>query len=289
MTAPRPPRTARIAALALAWLTLILLAAPARAQEVSEETVAFFRQNCTSCHTVGGGRLAGPDLKGVNERRDAAWLTRFVMDPKAMIDSGDPYAQELLRAARGVFMPPVPGLTRERVVKLIEMLAVESAKEKSQFAGMQIDDRPLTPIDVERGRRLFEGRERLTGGGPSCLSCHEVDGTGVLGGGLLGPDLTAAYARLEGRKALSAWLSAPPGLTMQPVFRTKPLEGDEVLALVAFLKQSAENGKPATGRGSLAYLLSGVGGVALLLLAFDLIWKRRLRGVRRTLVGGSAR
>jgi len=147
----------------------------------------------------------------------------------------------------------------------------------------------LTAVDVERGRRLFSGRESFKSGAPSCLSCHQVADLGSLGGGLLGPDLTAAYSRLEGRKALSAWLSAPPSLTMQPVYKAHPLEGDEILALVAWLKHSTESGTTTAPRGSLPFLLWGIGGVVLLLGAFDLIWRRRLRGVRRTLVGGSSR
>ena len=67
-----------------------------------------------SCHTIGGGRLTGPDLKGVTERADEAWLVDFILDPKGVIDSGDPYAAELLREARGVYMTQVPGIDRRR-------------------------------------------------------------------------------------------------------------------------------------------------------------------------------
>src|SRR5690606_2738460 len=47
------------------------------------EPAADFKQNCMSCHTVGGGRLVGPDLKDVTERKDREWLTRFILDPKS--------------------------------------------------------------------------------------------------------------------------------------------------------------------------------------------------------------
>jgi mono/diheme cytochrome c family protein len=35
-----------------------------------QEAADFFRQNCISCHTVGGGRLTGPDLKNVTQRKE---------------------------------------------------------------------------------------------------------------------------------------------------------------------------------------------------------------------------
>lgn len=182
----------------------------------SEETIAFFEANCMSCHTIGGGRLTGPDLKGLTERRELDWLVEFIPDPKGMIDRGDPYAAKLFQDARGVYMTKVPGIDRALAEKLVAFIAVESAKESSRYAGLQISDRPLTAVDVERGGRLFRGADSFASGAPACLSCHTVQGIGGLGGGRLGPDLTSVYARLEGRNPLAAWLSAPPGLTMQP-------------------------------------------------------------------------
>ena len=271
-------------------LLLLCAAAPARAAQdaPSEETVQYFKLNCTSCHTIGGGRLTGPDLKNVEERRERAWLTEYLQDPKAVLDRGEPYSQELLRAARGVYMPAPPGMTRARAAKLLDLIAVESALEKSQFVGLQISDRPLTEVDVAAGRALFLGRARLQGGGTACISCHTLGGLGGFGGGRLGPDLTGAYARLEGRKALAAWLSAPPALVMQPVFGDKPLDGEEVLALVAFLKQAAESGVTEAPPRALAFVLSAIGLATVLLMSMDFLWRRRFRTVRRRLVAGSA-
>ena len=89
-----------------------------------------FQQNCVSCHTIGGGRLTGPDLKGVTERRDHAWLLRYLPDPKALIDSGDPIATQLFQEARGVIMPPPPLLTPAMADALISMIEAESKLER---------------------------------------------------------------------------------------------------------------------------------------------------------------
>lgn len=266
-------------------LSLSLAAPIARAtQTVSEEATLFFERNCQSCHTIGGGRLAGPDLKGVLERRDREWLVRFLPDPKGVIDGGDAYAQQLLADARGVYMPTLPGMTKELAGKLLDLIEVESKLEKSRFAGTQISERPLTPQDIERGRDLFVGRTALTGGAPACLSCHTTSGASGLGGGRLGPDLTDAYARLEGRKALGAWLSAPPSPTMQPVFRDQKLDGEEVLALIAYLKDEAERAREHSGMSPVLFIVSSVGLCALVLVAFDFAWRQRYRAVRRPLV-----
>ena len=45
---------------------VLSMAAIGQAQEAED----FFRQNCVSCHTVGGGRLTGPDLKNVTGRKE---------------------------------------------------------------------------------------------------------------------------------------------------------------------------------------------------------------------------
>jgi cytochrome c551/c552 len=78
---------------------------PAWAQ--TSKAVGFFRQNCASCHTIGGGRLTGPDLENVTQREERAWLVQFLQNPKAMIGSGDPYALKLQQEARGVMMPMI--------------------------------------------------------------------------------------------------------------------------------------------------------------------------------------
>ncbi len=265
-----------VALLSLIWIFPTAL----RAQEAA----VFFRQNCHNCHTIGGGRLTGPDLKNVIQRKDRAWLEQFVLNPKLTIDSGDPYALQLQQEARGVVMPNVVGLTPARVQALLDLIEAESKLEKSQFVGLQISNRPFTPAEVAEGRDIFLGNKRLANGGASCVSCHTVKGIGGLGGGKLGPDLTRVYERLLGRRGLAAWLLAPASPTMQPIFKTRPLQTEEVLPLVALLEDSARQGGEADSTPQFNFLLLGFGGAVLGLLAFDAIWKRRFRAVRRPMV-----
>ena len=37
---------------------------------------AIFKANCTACHMIGGGRLVGPDLQGITEKRTKDWLKK---------------------------------------------------------------------------------------------------------------------------------------------------------------------------------------------------------------------
>lgn len=265
---------------------VLLLAFPAfiRAQQPAE----FFQQNCTSCHTIGGGRLVGPDLKDVTQRKDRAWLGRFLQNPKAMIDTRDPYALQLQQDARGIVMPAIPGMTADRANALLDFIEAESKSGKAAAAG-GISDQPFTPVDVAEGRKLFLGVRPFANGGPSCISCHTVGTLGGLGGGRLGPDLTLVYERLGGRKAVGAWLTAPATTTMQSVFRRKPLKPEEIPLLLAFFEDAASQGLPADSVSLLKFFMLGFGGMFLGLVFLQAAWKGRFHAVRRLLVRGQHR
>jgi mono/diheme cytochrome c family protein len=264
---------------------MAVFAATAAAQEAAD----FFRQNCISCHTVGGGRLTGPDLKNVTQRKEREWLIEFLQSPQSMLDKGDPYALKLQQEARGVVMPVISGMSKDRAQALLGMLDAESKLPKSQFAGMQISDRPFTRYDISQGRLIFLGERALINAGPACISCHAVKGNGALGGGRLGPDLTRVYERLQGRKNMAAWLFAPATPTMSSVFKQHGLKPEEILPLIAFFEDSARRGGQDDSAARLNFFLLGIGGAALGLVVMDAAWKRRFRSVRRTLVENSRR
>jgi len=261
-------------------LPLTILAGTAAAQTPAVD----FKQTCSSCHTIGGGRLTGPDLKGVLERRDRDWLTGFILDPAGVIASGDPYAAKILAAAGGVRMPPIAGMSRDRAAALLDLIEAESAKEKSQFAGTAVPERPLTEEDVRIGREIFVGTRPLAASGPACISCHAMGDVGWLGGGTLGPDLTRIFEKYGDRKRLGAWLTAPATQTMLPTFKDHPLEGEEILGLVAYFRTAARELEEDRAPRALVFILLGLAGSAGALVLFQRAWKQRFTGVRRRLI-----
>jgi len=64
----------------------------------------FQSKGCTACHTIGKGKLAGPDLSGVTQRRSVDWLKRWLKDPPAMIGS-DSIADAMVVEFKNVKMP----------------------------------------------------------------------------------------------------------------------------------------------------------------------------------------
>lgn len=252
------------------------------------EPEAFFKKNCASCHTIGGGKLTGPDLKDMHLRKDDQWIKDFINDPMEIINSGEPYALKILEESRGVVMPKVGGLTPFITQSLLDLIKKESQKEKSIFGGAGVEDRPLTKIDIEIGKQLFMGEKTFKNNGVACIACHQVNGMGSLGGGRLGPDLTKVYSRLGGKKALSAWLGSPSSETMTPIYNNHPIDESEVLPLVAFFKdlnKSELSGE--SGKQDFIFMLIGIMGLIFSLIIFDLIWGNRLQSIRKQFVKGA--
>ncbi|HEY6946245.1 MAG TPA: cytochrome c [Candidatus Acidoferrum sp.] len=269
--------------------TVPVLAGLCAASVSGQQPSDFFRQNCISCHTIGGGRLTGPDLKDVTKQKDRAWLEHFIQNPKAVIDSGDPFALQLQQDARGVVMPTIPGMNPQTAKALIDFIDAESLVTKSRFGGVSISDRPFTPNDVAKGMALFTGNQKLGQGGPPCISCHTLGTVGGLGGGRLGPDLTRVYERLGGRKAVGTWLSAPGTQTMQSVFRQHPLQSEEILPLLSVFEDASKRSQPVDTTSEINFFVTGFAGTGLGLLLMGWIWQSRLRSIRRSLVSAAQR
>ncbi|MCP3162557.1 c-type cytochrome [Myxococcus qinghaiensis] len=242
---------------------LAVLAAPSALAQASGQGAQLFTQRCATCHSVGEGDRIGPDLHGVLERRDEAWLTRFIKSPGALIDAGDPVAGELLTKFNGVRMPDQALSDAERT-SLFAFFRECTQKGKggckpSPAEKMGTD---ATPEEVARGRSLFEGTEPLTNGGAACISCHDVRGLGIAGGGTLGPNLTFAFARM-GEKGMRPALAKLEGPMMGALYAKAPLVEEEQYALKAYLADASRDGsRPRADRDF--FYLGVVGLVAAL-------------------------
>ncbi len=280
-SAMKPARIIRLGFLVIGTCACLGIAAPTRADSPKD----YFRENCSMCHSVGGGDLGGPDLKGVTTRKDRAWLVKFLQDPKAVIDSGDPYAARLLHDAQGLVMPEPSDMTPALANALLDYIEGERTPATSGTPAAARDE-PFTPADAALGRELFLGERPFANGAPACVSCHTLETVGGLGGGRLGPDLTHVYDRLGGRKGVGAWLSSPPTPIMQSLFRRSALRPEEITPLLAIIDDAGRRAGPAGMSSMVTFVLLGVGGMAAGLALLQLVWRGRLRAVRRPMVRG---
>lgn len=276
---PVPPGTAPSAAPAPS-------ASPSADSAGPSPAALFFGKRCGGCHSIGEGDRAGPDLLGVMKRRDRKWLTAFIRGPSAVIDSGDSTANELLNKFKGARMPD-QALSDDELNQTFAYLEECSLKGGCKLATAKVKPaKEATPADIAAGKALFEGSEALLNGGAPCISCHNVRGAGLVGGGTLAKDLTHAYARL-GEQGTSSALASTPFPIMKDLYGKKPLSDQEAFRLKAFLySASADPAAPPTDHdffyiGALAALVS--------FGAISAAWGKRLRGVRKSIVERGAR
>jgi mono/diheme cytochrome c family protein len=233
----------------------------------------IYTKICAACHTVGGGKRVGPDLKGVSERRDEAWLISFIKSSQAMVNSGDATAVKLFEEYNKVPMPDTAASEADikavlAYIKKLEAGGGDAAATDEAAAPVFVS----TPEDVAAGRELFQGTVRLENGGPACNSCHNVDGDAVFGGGALARDLTKVFSRM-GAAGVGAMLSTPPQI-MEQAYRGTPVTPDEIRQLTGFLQEVDKSEAQPRDYG-IMLLGGGVGGVIVLMLLYGVFWGRR--------------
>lgn len=238
------------------------IAAASPMAQSSEEGKTIFQAKCSGCHTVGGGKLVGPDLKGVTQQRDLQWIKDFIRDPNAMFAAGDPTAEQLLKEFNNVKMPPL-GLSPAEVDSVVAYL-------ENPGADATAPAQPGPAGDPAAGEKLFTGQLQLTNSGTSCISCHSVNNVGGLGGGTLGPDLTQVYTRY-GEAGLNAALKNITFPTMVGVFVKNPITPQEQAHLAAFFKQVNQR-PPAPAANTWLFLGFGLALAGVLFGVLLIFW-----------------
>jgi mono/diheme cytochrome c family protein len=258
--------------------TVYLAGCSSRYNAAALDGQSIFVANCNACHTIGGGNLAGPDLKGVTEQQSQEWLVNFISNPDGVITSGDPTAKKLLRENNYVVMPNM-GLTTQQILAVLNYIKAESSLtvRPTPIATQGIN---LPQGNAANGEAIFLGYSPLKNGAPFCIGCHRIDDTGLLGGGTLGPDLSNAYT-VYGEAGLDGILSNLPFLTMRPIYANNSFTDQEKADLLAFMKSVA--GEPTVDKEPVIIGIS-LAGFLVIMLAFAIVWRNRIRSVRKQLV-----
>jgi protein SCO1/2 len=98
------------------------------ATTVQKDGRYLFARHCAACHTIGHGDKIGPDLLGVVDVRDHAWLVRQIATPDEMLASKDPIATTLWNKYKHVNMPNLR-LDQDEVSLIIDFLKDPSAQQ----------------------------------------------------------------------------------------------------------------------------------------------------------------
>jgi len=142
------------------FLIFLLVASFSSFGQTAEDEKNFAQ--CKACHTIGGGKLVGPDLKGVTERRDEAWLIKFVQNSQALIQSGDETAIKVFEENSKIPMPS-HSLTDDQVKGILKYIAaggkVAGGEKAQEETVVKTGETKVIPAVEEREAR---GKLRVT-------------------------------------------------------------------------------------------------------------------------------
>lgn len=132
-------------------ITLLLITgsgftASAQDMATAEKT---FKQTCAACHSIGKGRLVGPDLANINDRRPEDWIVNFVKSSQTVIKSGDKYADSLFTAYNKTLMPDHANLNDGQIKDLIAYIDTKSTAPSASTAapGETVNQTTVKPAD----------------------------------------------------------------------------------------------------------------------------------------------
>lgn len=252
----------------------------------AQDGAAVFKQTCSACHTIGGGKLVGPDLKGVNTKRSEDWIINFVKNAQAF---GEKDADAKAIIAEFGYPMPSQNVTDANIKAVIKYIAENSPAEVAQTtevaaavvetpADPALDPANASQEDILAGLMLFSGEKRFENSGPSCISCHNVQHKDLIAGGLLAKDLTKVYERL-GSAGINGMLSAPPFPAMAASFKDNPLTEKEIFQLSAFFNDVAVNTiyQPQRAYNDNLLLYGGGGAFLTIILVISLVFIERKR------------
>jgi quinol-cytochrome oxidoreductase complex cytochrome b subunit/cytochrome c2 len=163
--------------------------------------LGYFRdQKCSACHNLAEGPpKIGPNLAGVGEKKDAAWMISHFKDPSGLVP--------------GTAMPPIQ-LTNDQLNALAAFLLKLTPESATRLAD--------TPNVAVRGAQIFVER--------GCGGCHMVNGVGAK----FGPALNGVAER-HTKEWVEKHFENPSALTpgsAMPAFKFSP---EDMNAIVSYL------------------------------------------------------
>lgn len=274
--------------LGIAALAVVSCFAP---QKVNAQDGEQLFQQCKACHTIGQGKLLGPDLLDVSKKRDKVWIKSFIKSSQTIIKAGDPHAVSLFEEFNKLPMMDYnlsdPEL--DAIIKYIDSFSTSGSEEDD--TSVEVSDslaeaqaaEYLASIDTgenrKQGQQLFEGKQKFKNGGAACISCHHVNTADAVQGGLLAADLTKSFSRNNGLAGIKGIIEFPPFPAMKNAYEHAAITEDESMKIQVFLMHVDKAN--AQGGNSITDLISrGINGMLIMLVGIGLVWfKRKKRSV----------
>jgi cytochrome c2 len=231
-----------------------------KSQEVSSDRQAeLFVLKCAGCHTVGKGKLSGPDL--INAASFP--LEDLISAIKRMQEQVGPMEEDEVKGH----------------VSFIKSINVQGRITKEFERISKIAEAKLEPPDVKKGLELFIGKKPFTNSGVSCISCHSTREAKGWGGGKLGPPLTDVFKDFSKANLISSIVNSQ-WKVMKDIYKDHPITKQEAVHIVAYLESIKDLKIKKIGP---VFHVVGLGGFLILLGGTAFFYRKRLRSVRNKL------
>lgn len=250
----------------------------------------LFIQKCATCHTIGEGKLIGPDLQNIHLKRTEEWLLHFIISSTSFIKSGNPDAVQIFNEFNKTEMPD-PKINEEEIKAVLSYIksmsndklvssGTDNTSATIQPKEIQTEQNKVSPVDltidpVVRGKQLFTGEYTFNNKGPSCLSCHQLTNDEMPAGGTLAKELTLAYEKYN-EKGVKGLIKSPPFPVMKSAYNKHEISDEETFYLTMFLKKiSKDNIYQHKKNYNKRFLYTGILGVIVLMGILPLIWSKK--------------
>jgi cytochrome c551/c552 len=109
-------------------IALVLFTSPIALQ--AQDGKAIFNARCAACHSIGNGRLVGPDLKGVATKYKPEYLAKWIRSSQSIIKSGDAKAKAMFLEYNSIVMPDFLDLKDNDLKAVVDYIKSKSGNNK---------------------------------------------------------------------------------------------------------------------------------------------------------------
>ena len=259
------------------WIFFLLAAITlmSNQQVKGQDGKTIYEKACKACHTIGGGRTIGPDLLGINQKREKEWLISFIKSSQSMVKKGDATAQALFEEYMKIPMPD-QNFTDGEIGQMLQYINSQGGNQDSGET-LTTEKSDITQLigNSASGRDLFIGKKSFENGGISCISCHTLNDEAAYYAGSLAKDLTKSYTTMQraGIESVLQFLSFP---AMSDSYKNNPFTDTEIADLSAYMQEVSEKqpGKKVANFG-FRFLLYGFIFFIILIAFFEVFWKNK--------------
>ncbi len=233
----------------------------------------LFDRHCAVCHSIGGGKLTGPDLLNVSEKYEEDWLMRFIRSSQTMIKAGDPLAVKSYNEWGKIEMPDFRQLSDDDIKSILKHIGdYDPDAGKIQIADLL--DTNYSKIHIKRGERLFRGLIEFSGSEVVCSSCHNIATLDTLNWYPSAYELSGIY-REKGPEHIHRVLTNPTTKVMSQVHENSVFTDEEIYYIRAYLNHLSYHGLEKLKKFPFDLMVFLGLGFLMALALIDLIFTQR--------------